>query len=275
MHSTTVAILLAAVAAHIAVGHPNLATRDDEVDGLCTGLDGICVPSANCTGDGVTFIDDACPGHGEDIKCCSSLTFGDDGDYREDNESIADNEDSEDSEDSQDFDDADGQTLNKRAFPTPRLPTLASGCKSIAIEGARKIRAQFPGRIKEIGCKRDCSISGEVSEHCTGMANDLLVSSAWGVSSSSVLSFVSYMLFCSVVLSSIANPRRQQVRTTAGQPIAMWILNNRAQFKVKYVMWGQRIWYMGNPVGPWNTWNYQQPVNRGSITKNHWCVLPL
>lgn len=47
-------------------------------------------------------------------------------------------------------------------------------------------------------------------------------------------------------------------------------MNNAARYKVKYVIWGQRIW---NPTRdgaprPWIKW--RSMPNRGSITQNHW-----
>lgn len=42
--------------------------------GPCTGENGVigvCVKTASCTKDGGKYIDDACPGTPEDIKCCT------------------------------------------------------------------------------------------------------------------------------------------------------------------------------------------------------------
>ncbi|KAF2691704.1 hypothetical protein K458DRAFT_482431 [Lentithecium fluviatile CBS 122367] len=44
------------------------------LNGACTGEDGIvgvCVPTKSCTRDNGTYIDNACPGTPEDIKCCT------------------------------------------------------------------------------------------------------------------------------------------------------------------------------------------------------------
>ena len=59
-------------------------------------------------------------------------------------------------------------------YPTPSFPSASSGCKATAINGAKKIVDQFPGKVKEIGCIRDCS-SGDTSDHCDGMATDMMV----------------------------------------------------------------------------------------------------
>jgi hypothetical protein len=44
------------------------------IDGPCTGPSGaigVCVPTASCTQDNGTYIDNGCPGTPEDIKCCT------------------------------------------------------------------------------------------------------------------------------------------------------------------------------------------------------------
>lgn len=59
-------------------------------------------------------------------------------------------------------------------YPPPTIPSASSGCKAVAIDGAKKVSAQFPGKIREIGCIRKCE-AGDSSDHCDGMANDLMV----------------------------------------------------------------------------------------------------
>ncbi|MCJ1466256.1 hypothetical protein MMC07_004875 [Pseudocyphellaria aurata] len=60
-----------------------------------------------------------------------------------------------------------------------------------------------------------------------------------------------------------------KVRTTAGEPIAEWVMNNRAAIGLKYVIWGQKIWdARSDKVKPWSQW--EQMEDRGSITANHW-----
>ena len=68
----------------------------------------------------------------------------------------------------------DGGGNSGGGFPAPSLPTLSSGCKQTAIDGAKTIRDHFPGKIAEIGCKRACGADSS-SQHCTGMATDLMV----------------------------------------------------------------------------------------------------
>jgi hypothetical protein len=51
-------------------------------------------------------------------------------------------------------------------------------------------------------------------------------------------------------------------------------MKNRKKLKLKYVIWGQRIW--GRPgkgyekQRSWNKWRTQR--DKGSITKNHWYI---
>lgn len=55
-------------------------------------------------------------------------------------------------------------------------------CKKVAVDGAKKVVAQFPGRVREIGCVRDCACgSNPSSDHCCGKATDLMCSDAGGV----------------------------------------------------------------------------------------------
>lgn len=62
-----------------------------------------------------------------------------------------------------------------------------------------------------------------------------------------------------------------QTATVSGQEIAEWVVKNREELNLKYVIWGQRIW---NPsrddVTGWENW---RPMDdRGSVTANHWYV---
>lgn len=61
-----------------------------------------------------------------------------------------------------------------------------------------------------------------------------------------------------------------QVRTESGREIAEWVMKNRDTLNLKYVIWGQKIWEVGDDVTPWSGWSPME--NRGSITANHWFV---
>lgn len=60
----------------------------------------------------------------------------------------------------------------------------------------------------------------------------------------------------------------------SGQEIAMWVQKNHKNLKVKYIIWGQRIWnptHSGDTEGlAWAKWRDME--NRNSITDNHWWV---
>ncbi|EXJ78599.1 hypothetical protein A1O1_09000 [Capronia coronata CBS 617.96] len=132
-------------------------------------------------------------------------------------------------------------------YPAPTIPSTGSGCKKVAIDGAKAIVDAFPGKIKSIGCIRKCDDSSS-SDHCTGMATDMMVADGG-------------------------------VKTTAGEPIAEWVMNHAKDHSVSYVMWGQRIWNVGrDSVQPWSQWRYQSCTvikncehgDRGDNTANHW-----
>jgi hypothetical protein len=52
--------------------------------------------------------------------------------------------------------------------------------------------------------------------------------------------------------------------------MAEWIVANRDALNLKYVIWGQKIWEVGDAVTDWPNWTSQD--DRGSITANHWFV---
>jgi hypothetical protein len=69
-------------------------------------------------------------------------------------------------------------------YKAPNFPTVGTSvgaCKAVAVNGARKIVKKFPGRIREIGCKRGCTCNAKSSDHCCGRATDLMCSDAGGV----------------------------------------------------------------------------------------------
>ncbi|EON66226.1 hypothetical protein W97_05619 [Coniosporium apollinis CBS 100218] len=207
------------------------------VDGPCTGAGGApgsCISTAKCSAGGGTSITGACPGTPADIRCCTKTSCGSGGNCRWTSQ-------------------CSGNTLSGLCpgpadfkccvprtgggYPTPAFPAVGA-CKARAVDGAKKIVAGNPGKVREIYCTRACACPG-TSDHCCGLANDLMCSSAGGV------------------------------RTESGAPIAEWVMNNRASLGLKYVIWGQKIW---NPsqdaVKPWSQWRGME--DRGSITANHW-----
>lgn len=111
-------------------------------------------------------------------------------------------------------------------------------CKKVAVDGAEKIVAQFPKRIREVGCYRERKPGDRASDHHTGMATDMMCSDDLGKA------------------------------TLSGKEIAKWVMDNHAALSVKYVIWGQRIWESGQSVRSWEEWEVME--DRGSLTENHW-----
>lgn len=66
-----------------------------------------------------------------------------------------------------------------------------------------------------------------------------------------------------------------QTYNPRGWAIAEWHMNNAAANKVKYVMWGQKIWSPSDGVKSWENWRFQSPKDRGDVTANHWYDLPI
>lgn len=208
------------------------------LNGPCTGYGGapgVCIPTASCSSDGGRYISNACPGTPADIKCCTKTSCGSGGNCRFTSS-------------------CSGSTLTglcpgpatfkccipgpgSGPYPPPAIPSVGA-CRAASVSGAQKVVAAHPGKVRQIYCTRSCSCPG-TSDHCCGLAIDFMCSSAGGV------------------------------RTTIGQPIAEWVMNNRASLGLKYVIWGQKIWSPSqDAVKPWSQWRAME--DRGSITANHW-----
>ncbi|KAG8754961.1 hypothetical protein FRC14_004484 [Serendipita sp. 396] len=212
-----------------------------EVNGKCTGKNGapgVCIATAKCTSGGGTYISNACPGTPDDIKCCTKPSCGSGGNCRWTSQCTTGNIANNLCPGPNDFKCClPKDTSDNTSYPTPSFPSVGA-CKKRSVDGAKKIVAANPGKVRQIYCTRDCSCPGD-SDHCCGLAVDLMCSKAGGV------------------------------KTTTGRPIAEWVMNHRKDINLKYVIWGQKIW---NPsrdaVKPWSQWRDME--DRGSITANHW-----
>ncbi|KAJ8988665.1 hypothetical protein HRR80_007294 [Exophiala dermatitidis] len=233
----------------LAAANASLLSPRAEVNGACTGsggAPGVCISTSNCSKAGGTSVANKCPGTPDDIKCCTKTTCGtgNKGNCRFTSSCSSGNTESNECPGPSDF---------KCCMPAgsgggnnPTLPSTSSGCKKVAINGAKAIIDAFPGKVKSIGCIRKCSDPSS-SDHCVGMATDMMVSDGG-------------------------------VKTTAGEPIAEWVMHHASSLSLKYVMWGQRIWNPSDGVKPWSQWRYQactviKPCthgDRGSVTQNHW-----
>ncbi|KAH7385876.1 hypothetical protein BKA66DRAFT_440540 [Pyrenochaeta sp. MPI-SDFR-AT-0127] len=205
------------------------------------GVAGVCVKTSTCSAEGGVTINGGCPKDPADVKCCSKPKCSTSpGNCRWVSDCAGSS--------------LSGQCPGPGAFKcckspergfggygAPTIPSTSSGCKQVAINGAKWVVAKFPGRVKSIGCIRKCDCSANPSsDHCCGKAIDLMCSDDGGDA------------------------------TLSGREIAEWIMNNRAGKNIKYIIWGQRIWEPPRAVGPWTTW---EPMgDRDSITANHWYV---
>ncbi|KAL3960651.1 hypothetical protein ACCO45_005768 [Purpureocillium lilacinum] len=61
-----------------------------------------------------------------------------------------------------------------------------------------------------------------------------------------------------------------RVATLSGKEIAEWVMKNRAALKLKYVIWGQKIWSptTDGAEKSWDKWRTME--DRGDLTQNHW-----
>ncbi|CAI6091579.1 unnamed protein product [Clonostachys chloroleuca] len=203
-----------------------------------SGLAGVCIAKSDCTASGGTTTTGACPADGDNILCCTKTKCKGD--------ASACNWTSD-----------CGGTSASNLCPGPGQMKCCSkagsvfggyadasivppvgACQKVAVDGARTVVGQFPGRVREIGCKRDCACPGD-SEHCCGKAIDFMISDGGGQA------------------------------TLSGDDIAEWVMNHASANNVKYVIWGQKIW---NPsrdkVTAWKNWRTME--DRKSITQNHW-----
>jgi len=63
-----------------------------------------------------------------------------------------------------------------------------------------------------------------------------------------------------------------QVKTNDGEPIAEWVVKNHKTLKVKYVIWGRRIWEAdSDSIKDWSKWTSMK--DEGDNTANHWYVI--
>ncbi|KAI5842770.1 hypothetical protein BZA05DRAFT_411804 [Tricharina praecox] len=116
--------------------------------------------------------------------------------------------------------------------PSGGNPTIpTSNCKSHVVTNGYKILNQFPGKVHTVWC-----YANKPGDHGLGLALDLMV------------------------------PNRSAI----GQTIAEWTMNNHSSLKVKYIIWGQKIWNREVDVNPkaWASWRSME--DRGSDTANHW-----
>lgn len=273
MHTVQHVILLLISLVFLTI-HAHTLTERSEVDGPCTGANGnpgVCIATDKCTQGGGSYISNACPGTPDNIKCCTKPHCGTDnkGNCRFTSSCASGMTETNKCPGPKNFKccmPADGGGCGR-----PGFPSTSSGCKQVAIDGAKAIVAAFPCKVRSIGCIRKCSDPSS-SDHCTGMATDMMVAEG-GVSGCSTSPLCAY--FPDVLTTCYY----QQKKVTTGEPIAEWVMHQASKLHVAYVMWGQRIWSSGrDSVKPWSEWRYQSCTkikncvngDRGDNTANHW-----
>jgi hypothetical protein len=168
------------------------------VNGECTGdggAPGVCIATAKCTAAGGKYISNKCPGTPDDIKCCTKTSCGSGGKNGNcrwtsqcsgstltglcpgpDNFKCCIPSSTTPSPSTT----TTPSSSNDTSYPKPTFPAVGK-CKKRSVDGAKKIVAALPGRVRQIYCTRACDCPGD-SDHCCGLAVDLMCSKAGGVS---------------------------------------------------------------------------------------------
>lgn len=160
----------------------NIIAERSALNGQCTGkgsAPGVCIATKKCSSAGGTYITGACPGLPNDIKCCTKPSCGSGGNCRWTSQCSGTTV-SNLCPGPVGFKCCEPSTSPAGHYPTPAFPAVGA-CKKKAVDGAKKIVAGNPGQVRQIYCTRDCACPGS-SDHCCGMATDMMCSSAGGVS---------------------------------------------------------------------------------------------
>ncbi|TLS25755.1 hypothetical protein PpBr36_07925 [Pyricularia pennisetigena] len=203
------------------------------------GAAGVCLSSSECTKQGGKTIDGACPADAASIKCCSKPSCGASkaGNCRWTSDCDAKSQ-SNQCPGPGGFKCCSSDDEGFGGYAEPVLPPVSPKCLQVARDGAGKIVEAWPGRIRQVYCARDCQC-GEGSDHCCGRATDMMCSDAGGSA------------------------------TLSGREIAEWVMRNRDELRLSYVIWGQKIWHVKNDkeMG-WDKWRTME--DRKDVTQNHW-----
>jgi len=219
------------------------------------GRAGVCISTSSCSAAGGASVTGACPADPANIRCCTkaictksaqyldldqhdqlhvSLLAGGNCRWQSD---CAGKSESGLCPGPDQFKCCDSASNGFGGYGDPK--EHYGRCQQVAINGAKAIIRAWPKRVREVFCIRDCG-SGDSSDHCNGKATDMMCSDGGGVP------------------------------TMSGREIAEWVMDNRNDLKLKYVIWGQRIWNpdAGDKPKPWTQWRSMD--DRGSFTQNHW-----
>lgn len=147
------------------------------------GRAGVCLSTSSCSSAGGITIDGACPADPAGIKCCSKATCanGSAGNCRWQSDCAGTSVSGLCPGPAQ-MKCCSSSATGFGGYSAPSVPAIGS-CKANAVNGAKKVIAAFPGRVREIGCVRACTCGASgASDHCCGMAIDFMCSDAGGVS---------------------------------------------------------------------------------------------
>ena len=201
---------------------------------------GVCVLESTCASNGGATSNGGCPKDPANVKCCTKAHCGDVGNCRW-NSDCAGSSASNQCPGPSAFKCCQSSAPSWGGYPAPSFPSTSSGCKQVAIDGAKWVVDKWPGRVRQIYCIRDCACgSNPSSDHCCGKAIDFMCSDAGGTA------------------------------TLSGREVAEWIMKNRNGHNIKYIIWGQRIWAPSDGEKSWEGWRPME--DRHGITENHWSV---
>jgi len=301
-------LLLLALSLAASSSSPALAALNEPCYGP-NGLSGVCVSTSACSKAGGTTIPGACPADAASVRCCSKPKCGDasfpGGNCRWQSDCAGATSPRAFCPGPAQFKCCASPAGGFGGYPAaPKIPAVGA-CKKNAVEGARKIVAAFPGRVREVFCTRDCKCPG-TSDHCCGLATDMMCADGGGVSLHPLALFCltlpcctclclpytnefsppAHLLLLTLLLvcktkgqqyrteyaNSVPCPPPEQVATLSGKEIAEWVMKNRAALKLKYVIWGQKIWSptTDGAEKSWDKWRTME--DRGDLTQNHWYV---
>ncbi|KAI9172540.1 hypothetical protein HJFPF1_02045 [Paramyrothecium foliicola] len=198
---------------------------------------GVCISTSACSQAGGTSISGACPADAADIRCCTKPACGSGGNCRWTSDCAGTSSAGLCPGPSQ-MQCCSSPAQGFGGYAAPRIPAVGA-CRSVSVAGANRFVSAFPGRIREIGCKRDCACPGS-SDHCCGLAIDLMIADGGGRA------------------------------TMSGIDIAEWAMRNRGALNLKYVIWGQKIWHVttDGTERAWTSWRTME--DRNDLTQNHW-----
>lgn len=162
----------------LALAAPALAAVNEPCYGP-NNLAGVCVSDSTCSGAGGTAIDGACPSDPAGIRCCTKSPCQGSGSACGWTSDCAGTSTPGLCPGPADVQCCDTTENGWGGYPAPTIPSVGS-CQQVAVSGAETVVGQFPGRVREIFCIRDCACPGS-SDHCCGKAIDYMLADGGGV----------------------------------------------------------------------------------------------